>query len=305
MNTRENVLAPLKEKVEQVADDLSAFDPASTTLLKEIEAKGENIKNHTDTLIAEFKTKCSQIRASNRQMLEQYQSALLTKISEIEADISALDNCLTGECKEDIVNAAKTGILKTYPCLEYPNGIQDVSFKGSETPVKDVVKLIGKVQIGNECTREEPDDEKIKRLEAQITDLTQEIKRDQTLIQKLQEEMRRSADHEEEYKTRIQTLQRETKATAAQKDTDKARIQTLQANNNGLAGELRDQKRVSEKQREELEQKIQEQLENRIPCSGCGGPKGRCRCTTCPSCSYKGTDFQTVSILVTVYLCCI
>ncbi|XP_021348906.1 uncharacterized protein LOC110447494 isoform X2 [Mizuhopecten yessoensis] len=284
MNTRENVLAPLKEKVEQVADDLSAFDPASTTLLKEIEAKGENIKNHTDTLIAEFKTKCSQIRASNRQMLEQYQSALLTKISEIEADISALDNCLTGECKEDIVNAAKTGILKTYPCLEYPNGIQDVSFKGSETPVKDVVKLIGKVQIGNECTR---------------------IKRDQTLIQKLQEEMRRSADHEEEYKTRIQTLQRETKATAAQKDTDKARIQTLQANNNGLAGELRDQKRVSEKQREELEQKIQEQLENRIPCSGCGGPKGRCRCTTCPSCSYKGTDFQTVSILVTVYLCCI
>ncbi|XP_033746888.1 uncharacterized protein LOC117332113 [Pecten maximus] len=209
-NTREQILAPLKEMVDKVADELETLDPATSTILEEIDARGKHINDQTNTLVTELKAKCSQIRASNRQMMEQYQRRLLDKITEIEADITGLDNFLSADCKADIVNGAKTALCKKYQDLPYPDNIKEVSFKGSETPLNNVVTLLGIIVIGNEQpVRAETDTEKIKRLENSIKDMEKTGKDYQAHIEKLQDALQNARKEGQDHQAHIRKLRDE------------------------------------------------------------------------------------------------
>ncbi|XP_033746889.1 uncharacterized protein LOC117332114 [Pecten maximus] len=209
-NTREQILGPLKKMVDRVTDDLEAFDPATSSILDEIETRGKEINEQTSTLVTEFKTKCSQIRSCNRQKMEHYRSRLLGKITEIEADISALDRFLAGDCKADIVNAAKSGLCKKYQDLPYPDDIKDVSFKVSDTPLNDVANLLGTVLIGNEqVVRAEPYTETIKRLEDHIKSMEQKKRIDEARIQKSKKELHDCTQRGQDYQAHIANLQEE------------------------------------------------------------------------------------------------
>ncbi|XP_033729518.1 myosin heavy chain, clone 203-like [Pecten maximus] len=263
-NTGEQILAPLKEKVDKVANELEAMDPATSAILEEIDARGKQINDQTNTLVTELKAKCSQIGASNRQMMEQYQRRLLGKITEIEADITALDNFLSADCKADIVNGAKPALSKKYQDLPYPDNIKEVSFKGSETPLNNVATLLGIIVIGTEQpVRAETDTEKIKRLENSIKDMEKTGKDYQAHIKKLREE--------------LQNARKEKTADAHEKRKMQDSIDELRA---------------------ELEQSrsAMQQLTDTYTCQSCHEPKSSCACRTCSKCQYKGNDFK-VSIV--------
>ncbi|XP_033746886.1 myosin heavy chain, clone 203-like [Pecten maximus] len=255
-DTREQILAPLKEMVDKVADELETLDPATSTILEEIDARGKQIIDRTNTLVTELKAKCSQIGASNRQMMEQYQRRLLDKITEIEADITALDNSLSADCKADIVNGAKTALCKKYQDLPYPDNIKEISFKRSETPLNNVATLLGIIVIGNEQpVRAETDTEKIKRLENSIKDMEKTGKDYQAHIRKLRDE--------------LQNARKVKTADAHEKKEMQDSIDDLRA---------------------KLEQS-RSAMQQLTDCQSCHKPKPSCRCITCPNCQYRGTDF--------------
>ncbi|XP_033746885.1 tropomyosin-2-like [Pecten maximus] len=228
-NTREQILAPLKEMVDKVADELETLDPATSTILEEIDARGKQIIDRTNTLVTELKAKCSQIGASNRQMIEQYQRRLLDKITEIEADITALDNFLSADCKADIVNGAKTALCKKYQDLSYPDNIKEVSFKGSETPLNNVATLLGIIVIGNEQpVRAETDTEKIKRLENSIKDMEKTGKDYQAHIEKLQDALQNARKDAETDTEKIKRLENSIKDMEKTGKDYQAHIEKLQ-----------------------------------------------------------------------------
>ncbi|XP_060079264.1 uncharacterized protein LOC132558685 [Ylistrum balloti] len=172
-NTEEHILGPLKEMAKQIEAELLGYDGACKELMEKIEKRGDQLHSNVDTLVKELKTKCRQIKASNRQILEQKQRDIQAKIAEVTEDIASRDACIKATCKADIVQAAKTGISKTYSSIE-PMVIEDVSFQQSETPLKDMKRFLGRVCIGDErSTREESDEEKVKRLENEIQNFTQ------------------------------------------------------------------------------------------------------------------------------------
>ncbi|XP_069133559.1 uncharacterized protein [Argopecten irradians] len=146
-DTRDTVLDPLRTEAKKVEEDLKGFDQFTATLNKHIEDRGEKIINTTKQLVIDFKQKCSQIRKSTRQGLEQYRKGLLARITEVEADLTALERCLSDNCNADIVNVAKTGLSKQYEDVEYPANIQEVSFKASEKALNDLESLLGTLQI--------------------------------------------------------------------------------------------------------------------------------------------------------------
>ncbi|XP_069133216.1 apolipoprotein A-IV-like [Argopecten irradians] len=146
-DTRNNVLVPLRTEAKKVEEELKGFDPFTATLNKSIEDRGEKIINKTKQLVIDFKQKCNQIRKSTRQGLEQYRKGLLARITEVEADLTALERCLSDNCNADIVNVAKTGLSKQYEDVEYPANIQEVSFKASEKALNDLESLLGTLQI--------------------------------------------------------------------------------------------------------------------------------------------------------------
>ncbi|XP_060079260.1 uncharacterized protein LOC132558681 [Ylistrum balloti] len=148
-NTEEHVLDPWKEMAKQIEAELSDYDGACKELLENIEKRGDQLHSNVDTLVKELKTKCRQIKASNRQILEQKQRDIQVKIEGVQEDIASLDACIQATCKADIVQAAKSGISKTYPIIEQP-GIEDISFQQSEMPLKDMEKFLGKISLGSE-----------------------------------------------------------------------------------------------------------------------------------------------------------
>ncbi|XP_069133227.1 uncharacterized protein [Argopecten irradians] len=145
--TRDNVLVPLRAEAKKVEDKLKGFDPFTATLNKHIEDRGEKIINKTKQLVIDFKQKCSQIRKSTRQGLEQYRKGLLARISEAEADLTAFERCLSDNCNADIAIVATTGLSKQYEDVEYPANIQEVSFKASEKALNDLESLLGTLQV--------------------------------------------------------------------------------------------------------------------------------------------------------------
>ncbi|XP_033729519.1 myosin heavy chain, clone 203-like [Pecten maximus] len=305
-NTREQILAPLKEMVDKVADELETLDPASSTILEEIDARGKQIIDRTNTLVTELKAKCSQIGASNRQMIEQYQRRLLDKITEIEADITALDNFLSADCKADIVNGAKTALCKKYQDLPYPDNIKEVSFKGSETPVNNVATLLGIIVIGNEQpVRAETDTEKIKRLENSIKDMEKTGKDYQAHIEKLQDALQNARKECQDHQAHIEKLQDELQNARKEKTADAHEKKEMQDSIDDLRAKL-EQKTADAHEKKEMQDSIDDlrakleqsrsAMQQLTDCQSCHKPKPSCRCRTCPKCQYKGNDFR-VSIV--------
>ncbi|XP_060084693.1 E3 ubiquitin-protein ligase bre-1-like, partial [Ylistrum balloti] len=256
-NTEENILGPLKKLAKQKEAELLAYNGEPSDLLDEIEKRGDQLHSEVDKLVKELKTKCRQIKASNRQRLEQKQRDIQTKIAEVTEDLASLDACIKATCKADIVQAAKTGISKTYSSIE-PMVIEDVSFQQSETPLKDMKRFLGRVCIGDErSTREESDEEKVKRLENEIQNFTQREKADQDLLQTLQ--------------TKIDELTKQTMQ-------DQTNIQALQSKNDELMKKVQEQIKSMAELRAQSEQQEIMELKKRQQCEGCRNPVETCRC---------------------------